>query len=105
MPARPAIVDVYALGRRIAEKRQARGWRQQDMAQIADVGVSQLARWEIGYQGAQPSIDNLVRVANALEVTLDWLVGRTTDRENGPEAPGPSRKTSSDVAIAAAPAS
>lgn len=63
------------LARRLTDARLAKQWRQEDVARTAGCAQSQIAHWE---RGRIPTLDNLIAVADALEVSLDWLLGRDT---------------------------
>jgi transcriptional regulator with XRE-family HTH domain len=51
---------------------------QREFAQLLDVRPNDVGRWERG-ENAQP-VAYLGRVADAFDVTFDWLVGRTDRR-------------------------
>jgi transcriptional regulator with XRE-family HTH domain len=69
--------DFYEeLGRRIAELRRSRSMSQERLGETADVGVSYLAHIEVGSR--RPTLDVLMRIANALDVALWRLI--TDDR-------------------------
>lgn len=63
-----------AVGRRIREARLDRGWNQSELARRADVTASSLSRIESG-DIAVPSSDLLSRVAQALGLPVDNLIG------------------------------
>lgn len=60
-------------GERIREVREARGWTQQALADKAGLSKGFLSDVENGHRGI--SSDNLLKIANALEATLDYLTG------------------------------
>ncbi len=64
---------------RLRKARDLRGWSQGDLAEKAGIPASSIAHFEAG--GRKPSFDTLRRLANALEMTTDFLLGRV-------EAPG-----------------
>jgi transcriptional regulator with XRE-family HTH domain len=51
-----------------------RAWSQAELARRANLPSSSIAHFEAGSR--KPSFDNLRRLANALEVTTDYLLGR-----------------------------
>jgi transcriptional regulator with XRE-family HTH domain len=51
---------------------------QADLADRSGVPVAMISHFETGVRGSA-SADNLVKLANALEVSIDFLVGRTDD--------------------------
>lgn len=62
----PVILEssLIDLGRRIVLARKARGLTRQDLAHLADVGLSTVASLEGGHHGV--SVGNLLRVMKAL---------------------------------------
>eukprot|EP01037_Dinobryon_pediforme_P018968 gene18968-19310_t len=65
---------------RLIQFRKAQNFTQQGLAEIAQVHVNQIKRYEAGT--AQPTLEALVRIARALHVSLDALVFE--DAERGP---------------------
>lgn len=62
-----------AIGERIKEARQERGLSQEELAQIINSTKSAISRYESGKR--QPRLDQLQRIANALNVTVGFLQG------------------------------
>ena len=62
---------------RLKAARDLRGWSQLDLAHRAGMPPSSIAHFETGSR--KPSFDTLRRLTNALEVTTDYLLGRTDD--------------------------
>jgi transcriptional regulator with XRE-family HTH domain len=62
---------------RLKTARELRGWSQSDLGVRAGLPSSSVAHFEIGSR--KPSFDTLRRLANALEVTTDYLLGRVDD--------------------------
>lgn len=60
------------LGARVAALRDQRGFKQQDLARSAELSVTFLSEVENGHR--KPGADALLRLADALETTLDYLV-------------------------------
>lgn len=65
-------------GRRLAETRTTRGLTQQELADKAKVSAAVISHFETGVR-ASASADNLVKLADALNVTIDYLLARTSD--------------------------
>lgn len=65
-------MDYVILGKNIRKYRQMRGLRQEDLAEICDCGNSHIGQIE-NARGI-PSLDMIVRIANALSVTVDQLL-------------------------------
>jgi transcriptional regulator with XRE-family HTH domain len=59
---------------RLRKARDLRGWNQVALAEKAKMPASSIAHFEAGSR--KPSFDSLRRLANALEVTTDYLLGR-----------------------------
>lgn len=62
----------YTIGYFIRHYRQARKWRQLDLADKAGVSVKHIENWEAGRR--IPTVYNLARVAKALMVPMDSLI-------------------------------
>lgn len=62
---------------KLKELRLEKGLRQLELAQLINVSIQTISGYETGY--AQPPIDILVKIADALETTTDNLLGRTND--------------------------
>jgi transcriptional regulator with XRE-family HTH domain len=63
---------------RLKEAREARGLNQQQLAEAAKLPPSSISHFESGSR--KPSFDNLRRLAAALDVTTDYLLGRVDTR-------------------------
>jgi transcriptional regulator with XRE-family HTH domain len=73
---------------RLRQRRQLKGYTQQDMAQAMNVVQQQIARWENGAN--DPSADAVSRIAKVLDCTSDWLLGLVAE----PHAYSPERELS-----------
>lgn len=62
---------------RLRAARDLRQWSQSDLATRAEMPPSSIAHFETGTR--KPSFDTLKRLANALEVTTDYLLGRVQE--------------------------
>lgn len=62
---------------RLKKARIEKGYSKSDLAREINVHYSQIGRYE--EKGAQPSGDILSKLANALEVSSDYLMNGTTD--------------------------
>lgn len=62
---------------RLVELRNANGYSQIELARILGVNNLRYSRWETGY--FEPSNQDLVKLADALETTTDYLLGRDVD--------------------------
>ena len=64
---------------RLRRTRERRALSQGGLAQRTGLRTSAVSHFETG--GRKPSFDNLRRLADALEVTTDYLLGRVTDMQ------------------------
>ena len=55
--------------------REGRGQTQSQAAEAIGITLRQYQRFERGEQ--KPGFDNLLRIADHFEVSVDWLMGRT----------------------------
>ncbi len=62
---------------RLRAARELRKWNQTELAEKASMPPSSIAHFESGSR--KPSFDTLRRLANALDVTTDYLLGRVDD--------------------------
>jgi transcriptional regulator with XRE-family HTH domain len=62
---------------RLRTAREHRGFNQGDLAKRASLQASAISHFETGTR--KPSVDNLRRLADALDVTTDYLLGRAKD--------------------------
>jgi len=63
------------LGDRIRELREEKQLSQIEMAKLLNVANTTVSQWETGKR--QPDIDTLEQLANLLNCTTDYLLGRT----------------------------
>jgi transcriptional regulator with XRE-family HTH domain len=77
-----------AFGERIAQERARRSLSQRELAELTGTTQSAVARLEGGHRA--PRLDTLLRVANALDCTLELdlrprtaIKGETSDDEDG----------------------
>ena len=59
---------------RLKEQRKLYGYTQRDMAERLGVSQPSYIRYEKG--GAEPSQENLVKLADIFDVSIDYLLGR-----------------------------
>ena len=72
-----------SFGEHLRKEREAKGLSQIELAEKAGLQPSAISHFELGRRS--PSFDNLRRLADALNVTIDYLVGRQTE----PQTAGP----------------
>lgn len=63
------------LGKRIKELRGKAKISQDQLAKKADIPFSTLVKIEAGYT-PNPSMETLIKIADAFEITIDDLIGR-----------------------------
>lgn len=68
---------------RLKESRSSIGYSQQKLAEKIGVSRSTIAMWETG--GSQPDNEALVKLSSVLDVSIDYLLGRTST-PNGSES-------------------
>lgn len=71
---------VGVLGERVRELRKEHGWSQAALGQRIGTDSHRISRYENGH--ITPSVDALVKLADALEVTVDYLVREGVPRQN-----------------------
>lgn len=67
-------VAVMIIGEMIKELREEKNYTQKEFAEILNITTGCLSKYETGR--TQPSIDMLIKIADTLNVTIDYLVGR-----------------------------
>ena len=75
MPEERDPKDVFA--ERLKKVREKRGRGQQQVAEMTKLPPSSISHFEAGSR--KPSFDNLRRIAHALDVTTDFLLGRVDE--------------------------
>ena len=80
---------MYAtIGDRIRELRKARGLNQDQLAELSSLNRVTVAKYEAGR--VEPGAQALSRLADALDVTTDVLLGRYEEETDGTEKEPPS---------------
>lgn len=74
------MADPSTFGRRLKKARATRGLTQAQLARKAGVSATMISHFETG-ERQFPSADNLVKIANSLNVSTDYLLGRLNDDE------------------------
>jgi transcriptional regulator with XRE-family HTH domain len=86
-PTQPS--DIFQ--ERLKSARELRGLSSTQLAEKADLPASSISHFEAGAR--KPSFDNLKRLAGALDVTTDYLLGRA----DTPEASGTAGRLHRDI--------
>lgn len=71
------------IGDAIRRKRKERGISQQELAELASLNYVTISKYESGK--VEPGAKALARIATALDVTTDELLGRTEEQEEDAE--------------------
>lgn len=61
------------LGKHLLVKREQRGYSQEELGELSGIANTMICRFEKGR--SRPNIENLVRLAEALNCTTDYLLG------------------------------
>jgi DNA-binding XRE family transcriptional regulator len=70
---------VPGMGQRVRLLRIAYGWRQTDLAARAAISVDKITAIELERKRGSLSFKNAIRLAAALDTSLDFLAGATSD--------------------------
>lgn len=84
------VLDVFR--ERLKSTREQRGWSQGELAERTKLPPSSISHFENGPR--KPSFDNLKKIAEALNVTTDFLLGRSDKPEGAGEVDMLARKVS-----------
>ena len=76
---------MYLTGEKIRELRLARGYNQEQLAELASLNRVTIAKYESGK--VEPGAQALLRIADALEVTVDELLGRDIPQKQSADEP------------------
>ena len=68
------------LNTKLVMLRKEHGYTQEDLSKFLNLTRSAIGNYELGIN--EPSLDTIVAIANLYSVSLDWLLGRTTERYN-----------------------
>ena len=72
-------MDYVALGKNIRKRRLVAGLRQEDLAGICHYSTSHIGMIEKA--ATTPSLETIIRIANALDVTVDQLLYESIDNK------------------------
>jgi len=72
-----SIPDGELFKKRLADTRKRRELSQEGLAKKAGLPATAISHFESG--GRKPSFDNLRKLADALDVSIDYLMGRTDE--------------------------
>lgn len=60
---------------RLRETRKSKGYTQEQISKLLDIGQSAYAKWENGR--TEPTLENIVKLSKILDTTTDFLLGKT----------------------------
>lgn len=67
------------LGEKLKYLRKQHNWTQEQLAQHLNISRSQISKWENGE--LLPDVQSLEKLSNLYEVSVDFLIGKHTTRE------------------------
>lgn len=67
------------LGQRLKLIREEKNINQIELAKILNIGNTTVSQWESGKR--QPDYATLIKIADYFHISIDWLLGRTDQRE------------------------
>jgi transcriptional regulator with XRE-family HTH domain len=70
-----STTEIQDLGQNLKQLRERRGLTQAELGTRASMSAASVSHFETGQR--QPSLESLVKLADALEVSVDTLLGRT----------------------------
>lgn len=92
---RPTNKKRTPFGQRLVETREAAGMSQRDLADKLGITQRALSWWEREPVALKP--EQLTALAEALNVTADFLLGRGVKKQRGPGPTGKAKKVFEDV--------
>lgn len=72
-------MSLFDIGERIRNRRKMLGMNQDELAELASLNRVTVAKYETGK--FEPGAQALLRIADALEISVDELLGRTTTEQ------------------------
>lgn len=73
-------LDLKMLGDRLSELRRDFGYTQEDLALLLKINRSSISNYEQGIN--EPSLSTIVKLANLYNVSTDYLLCRTKEKNN-----------------------
>lgn len=68
------MMDPVEIGQRVRQARERKGWIQLQLAEAVGRRIDAISRLELGKTTRIP-MDTLAKIADALDVTIEWLLG------------------------------
>lgn len=66
------MIDYISMGKRIRKFREAKGWSQSELAYQVQMSNTTISHIEVG--SGKPELNTVVRISNALGVSLDMIL-------------------------------
>jgi transcriptional regulator with XRE-family HTH domain len=73
------VINMDTFAHRLKYLRNEYNLTGEELGQILNVTKVAISKWETGHR--TPDVDMLVKIADYFDVTLDFLLGRTDDRD------------------------
>ncbi|SIR54657.1 helix-turn-helix domain-containing protein [Paenibacillus macquariensis] len=73
------------IGNRIAELREQKGWTQEELSTLIGISRGALSHYEKSRRN--PDFETLTHLADILQVSIDYLIGRKTLSQNTVDPP------------------
>jgi len=73
------------IGNRIAELREQKGWTQEELSTLIGISRGALSHYEKSRRN--PDFETLTQLADILQVSIDYLIGRKTLSQNTVDPP------------------
>ncbi len=96
------VDEITRLSDKLQHNMRRRGWNQQRLARLSGVSDSEISR--ILKQGSVPRLTNALRLARALDVSLDYLADDRQDVDASQETPNPRDRELSSASAGASSA-
>lgn len=74
------MAEPSIFGQRLRSAREERDLTQEELGNQAGMSALMVSHFETGTR-QKPSIENLIKLAKALHISTDYLLGRTEDKE------------------------
>lgn len=71
--------DEMSLGYRLKKLREEKNWHLEKVASFLNVSIPTISNYERDYR--KPDIDTINKLADIFDVSTDYLLGRTDDRD------------------------
>lgn len=74
-------LDKNLLAQRLKEARQKKKIKQKDLSELTEISITTISAYETFDANSNPSLVNICKIANALNVSIDWLCGFSNSPE------------------------